>query len=219
MNKNNTKTKSDNPVPAVVLHLVDPDSRASASLDLCLERLAVHYRGTKFLRAGGHSTTLLLDAELAARAFRSPRKLQPETDLPALVAIRVDGVAVNTLSAVAGIDENTVSGSDNNNEAAAEVVDSAVEDWLHHSGVLIQRANATRGRLSDSSRRGGAHGLFDHDAWYEHPTKKMKEPRFDCAACPTVASRFRKSTWARRPRSKTDWWFRNRRLWVVGPAL
>lgn len=41
------------PPPAVVLHLVDPDSMASASLDVCLEKLALTFRGTKFLRSGG----------------------------------------------------------------------------------------------------------------------------------------------------------------------
>ena len=36
------------PSPAVVLHLVDPDSTASASLDLCLEELAETYEAPSF---------------------------------------------------------------------------------------------------------------------------------------------------------------------------
>jgi hypothetical protein len=52
---------------AVVLHIVDPDSIASASLDLYLETLSVTTAsGTKFLRSGGRAT-LLMDAELAGK--------------------------------------------------------------------------------------------------------------------------------------------------------
>ncbi len=75
------------PPPAVVLHLVDPDSMASATLDLCLEDLARTYKGTKFLRSGGRSV-LLMDSEMARKSL--PR-LSPDSDMPALVAIR-DGV-------------------------------------------------------------------------------------------------------------------------------
>ncbi|CAB9497304.1 expressed unknown protein [Seminavis robusta] len=125
--------------PAVVLHLVDPESIASASLDLLLEdlagmnthnnshhqnsRYAAAAKGTKFMRSGGRST-LLMDADLAARVL--PR-LQPDRDLPALVAIR-DGIVVNTCPRLSGL---TTHPTDH------EVDVDAVFQWLDRSGVLL----------------------------------------------------------------------------------
>ena len=114
--------KSKLPPHAVVLHLVDPDSYASARLDLILEDLAHIYRGTKFMRSGGRST-LLLDAELAKQVL--PR-LQPETDMPTLVAIR-DGVVLATCPNLQGLAQ-----SDN-------VSYDAVRDWLDKANVLVER--------------------------------------------------------------------------------
>lgn len=121
--------------PAVV-HLVDPDSIASASLDLFLESLAgcdadnnKRYhgvaRGTKFLRSGGRST-LLMDADLATKVL--PR-LQPDRDLPALVAIR-DGVVVNTCPRLSGLSIDAISD---------EVDTDAVYQWLDRCGVLLSQ--------------------------------------------------------------------------------
>ena len=156
----------DDPVPAVVLHLVDPDSRASASLDLCLEKLALHCKGTKFLRAGGR-TTLLLDADgLATRAFRP--NLRPDSDLPALVAIR-DGVAVNICPRLQGLTTDDSSPKD------VEIDESAVTDWLDRSGVLIEEPP----RLEAVCRiRPEEEALMD----YLMTTKPSvpEEPRFDC---------------------------------------
>lgn len=111
------------PPPAVVLHLVDADSMASATLDLYLEELAEKTaRGTKFIRSGGRST-LLMDAALAKQVL--PR-LKPDSDMPTLVAIR-DGVVVNTCPLLQGlVNEND------------EIVEHAVYDWLDRSGVLLK---------------------------------------------------------------------------------
>ena len=119
-------SKARQPPSAVVLHLVDPDSLASASLDYFLEsKLAPETKGTIFLRSGGRST-LLLDATLARKSFP---KLQPEMDLPALVAIR-DGVVVNTAPNLRGLCFDKDS----------EVDNRAVQHWLDRSGVLLSDA-------------------------------------------------------------------------------
>lgn len=104
--------------PAAVIHLVDPDSRLSAELDLYLEELASATPGTKFVRAGGRST-LLMDSALAAKVL--PR-LQPDRDMPALVAVK-DGVVVNQCPLAAFGRES--------------LEESAVRDWLDRSGVLL----------------------------------------------------------------------------------
>lgn len=112
------------PPPAVVLHLVDADSMASATLDLYLEKLAeTTARGTKFLRSGGRST-LLMNAELAKKVL--PRLL-PDKEMPALVSIR-DGVVVNACPSLQGlVDED------------GEIVTQAVYAWLDRSGVLLEQ--------------------------------------------------------------------------------
>jgi len=118
------------PPQAVVLHLVDPDSAASASLDLYLEELATkNARGTKFLRAGGRST-LLMESDIVAKVF--PR-LVPERDLPALVAIR-DGVVINVCPQLNGLvaQQRAI-----RQDEAAEIVPDAVYQWLDRSGVLL----------------------------------------------------------------------------------
>lgn len=110
---------------AVVLHLVDPDSLSSASLDLYLEALAVTHRGTKFLRSSGRAT-LLLDAEVAGKFLPL---LKPDADLPVLIAVR-DGVAVNVCPRLQGLTASVDS----------EIDESAVYEWLYRSGVLLERA-------------------------------------------------------------------------------
>ena len=109
------------PPPAVVLHLVDPDSMASASLDLCLEELATDCKGTIFCRSGGRST-LLMDPDICNKAFP---QLQPDRDMPALVAIK-DGVVVNTCPGLKSLCHSD-----------GQVEPRAVRDWLDRSGVLI----------------------------------------------------------------------------------
>ena len=114
--------KSKLPPHAVVLHLVDPDSYASARLDLILEDLARIYRGTKFMRSGGRST-LLLDAALAKQVLP---QLQPDTDMPTLVAIR-DGVVLATCPNLQGLAKSD------------DVSSGAVRDWLDKANVLVER--------------------------------------------------------------------------------
>jgi hypothetical protein len=116
------------PPPAVVLHLVDADSMASASLDLYLEQLARRYRGTMFLRSSGRAT-LLLDAALAGKSLPMFRSLaQPDVDLPALIAIR-DGVAINACLQLQGL-----SGSRTIDDF--DIEQAAVLYWLDGCGVL-----------------------------------------------------------------------------------
>lgn len=113
--------KATLPPHAVVLHLFDADSYASARLDLALEEMAHTYRGTKFIRADGRST-LLLDADLANHVF--PR-LQPDRDMPTLVAVR-DGVVVATCPNLQGLAKDDY------------VSSGAVIDWLDKANVLVE---------------------------------------------------------------------------------
>jgi hypothetical protein len=126
----NASTNRSHIVPpsAVVLHLVDADSMASASLDLYLDQLAKRYRGTMFLRSSGRAT-LLLDAVLVAKSLPMFRSLsQPDVYLPALVAIR-DGVAVNACLQLQGLlRSRTITDF--------EIEEAAVHDWLDGCGVL-----------------------------------------------------------------------------------
>lgn len=109
-----------------VLHLVDPDSIASASLDVFLEdSLASKNPGTKFVRTGGRSC-LLLEQTLASKHL--PR-LKPDADMPALVAFR-DGIAVAYCPRLEGLTD--VRGDE-------KVIPSVVEDWLDQAGVLASR--------------------------------------------------------------------------------
>mmetsp|Transcript_1206 Transcript_1206/g.1358 ORF Transcript_1206/g.1358 Transcript_1206/m.1358 type:complete len:409 (-) Transcript_1206:9-1235(-) len=113
------------PPPAVVLHLVDPDSIASASLDYYLETdLAKECAGTIFLRSSGRSV-LEMDLALAQKSFPS-NVLSPDRAIPALIAIR-DGVVVNTCPRLLGL----ASSSD------GIVEPHAVRHWLDRSGVLL----------------------------------------------------------------------------------
>jgi hypothetical protein len=143
---------------AVVLHLVDPDSTASAQLDLYLEHFTTsqHYaaRGTKFLRAIG-KLTLLFNADLANKAL--PR-LQPDSDMPALVAIR-NGVVTSVMPKLQGlVDRN------------CDLVEHAVEDWLERAGVLNQSLPRQMCRIRPEEE-----ALLD-----SMTTKKSSEEMFCC---------------------------------------
>ena len=119
------RTMAATVAPAVVLHLYDPESDMSASLDLFLEgpRMAGTYRGTKFLRGSGR-LALLLDANLAQQEL--PR-LRPESDLPALIAIRSGNVVAHCPAL-----ENLGSNSEGTIEPRA------VEEFLDRAGVLLR---------------------------------------------------------------------------------
>jgi hypothetical protein len=111
-----------NPPAAVVLHLFDPDSRKSASLDLFLESLALECKGTKFLRSGGRST-LLLNANSVAKGLSH---LDPNDDnqFPVLLAIR-HGDIVATSSRLEGFFDNDT------------LIPNAIRQWLDNAHVLI----------------------------------------------------------------------------------
>jgi len=111
------------PPPAVVLHLVDPESMASASLDIALEQvLCPRARGTIFLRSAGR-TTLERNADMVQKVLP---KVNPKTDLPLLVAIR-DGIVVATCPGLQGLV----------NPSTGRVMTSEVEAWLERTGVML----------------------------------------------------------------------------------
>ena len=120
-----SKSKGIPPPPqAVVLHLVDPDSMASASLDYYIEKeLGKECPGTMFVRSGGRSV-LLMDPALAKKTLPS-NILNSDKDLPALVAIR-DGVAIQACPRLLGLGEE-----------AGEIEPNAVRQWLDRAGVLL----------------------------------------------------------------------------------
>ena len=124
---NNTMMMTRPPPPAVVLHLVDPDSRASASLDFLLEtRLAMQYPGTIFMRSVGR-TTLLMNAPLLVHKHFPMLNVDGGDggDLPALVAIR-EGQVVNISKGLREVCQYE----------GGEIEPRAVEMWLEQSGVL-----------------------------------------------------------------------------------
>ena len=178
----NSKSNPVGVAPAVVLHLVDPESVASASLDLFLEELAgcsnnnpeentnanisnnsrYHNvaRGTKFMRSGGRST-LLMDADFATKVL--PR-LQVDRDLPALVAIK-DGVVVNTCPRLSGLTTDPMDD---------EIDTDAVFQWLDRSGVLLSQPP----HLDDVCRiRPEEEALMDY---LQMAAEVPKLDRFDC---------------------------------------
>jgi hypothetical protein len=149
------------PPPAVVLHLVDPDSIASASLDYFLEQeLALKHPGTIFMRAGGRST-FLMDAAIAQKAFSN--QLQMDRDFPALVAIR-DGVAVNICPRLRGLSA----------EEGGTIEPRAVEMWLEQSGVLRPQPPVFE---TLCYIRPEEEALMDYLA---QPKFKKEEERYDC---------------------------------------
>jgi len=148
---------------------VDPDSTASASLDLCLEELAETYRGTKFLRSGGRSV-LLMDSNLAQKSL--PR-LRPDADMPALVAIR-DGVVISVLPRLQGL---VTDGSDE-----AQVVPAEVRSWLDRAGVLEERPPPLE---EICGVRPEEEVLYEHLA----AAQRNAPPRYDCGI-PTCEKNF-----------------------------
>jgi len=110
----------------VVLHLVDPHSLASASLDYFIEtELAKECPGTMFMRSGGR-WVLLLDSALAQKSFPSSI-LDPDKNIPALVAIR-EGLVINACPRLLGLAADGGEG---------EIEPHAVRQWLDRSGVLL----------------------------------------------------------------------------------
>jgi hypothetical protein len=146
------------PPHAVVLHLVDPDSTQSASLDLYLETLAKECGGTVFCRSGGRST-LLLDSDISTRAFT---RLDAESDMPCLVAIR-DGIVVNTAPTLRGLHQGD------------DIESRAVHAWLDKCGVLVSQAPPLEYLCHI---RPEEDALMD----YLQTIKPAEEERFDCGS-------------------------------------
>lgn len=152
------------PPPAVVLHLVDPDSMGSASLDYFLETtLAATNPGTVFLRSGGRST-LLMDPSVAPKCLQS-NVLDPDRDIPALLAIR-DGIVVNTCPHLRGLT------SQNDDR----IDPYAVRQWLENSGVLLNQPP----RLDFlCAIRPEEDALMDYMDTHKHATP-MEEEFYNC---------------------------------------
>jgi hypothetical protein len=141
--KSSSSTRRRIPPSRCVVHLIDPHSMASASLDLFFERdLAPKMRGTLFVRSDGRSA-LRLHLEQLMKLLNSPdsvdsgrslaellerfRNNNSRTALPALLALR-NGHVVN---AMAGYDQ--VWGDPH---AGGTIVKEEVVRWLDRSGVL-----------------------------------------------------------------------------------
>jgi hypothetical protein len=157
------------PPPAVVLHLVDPDSVGSASLDYYLEtELAQENPGTMFLRSGGRST-LLMDSALARQSLPSS-VLDADRDLPALIAIR-DGTVVNVIPRLQGLTSSRGSHDD------GEVEPHAVRQWLDQCGVLLKDPP----RMDEMCFiRPEEDALMDYLSTQPQHYKVEEEERYDC---------------------------------------
>lgn len=114
---------------AVVVHLFDPESVSSPSLDLHLESIAPKLgRGTKFMSSCGRSV-LTMDRSLASRVLP---KFQVEKDIPALLVVR-EGVVVNICHQLLGL-------SDDRRLKDVEIIPDIVTDWLRHCNCLVEEA-------------------------------------------------------------------------------
>ena len=116
----------------VVVHLFDPHSIVSASLDLYLEELARRMRGTIFIRSEGRSTLILEEGLVQNGAL--PR-LQADRDLPVLIAIK-DGMVIQTSCGL----QDFVDKSRHCRSMTAEeedcIIPEAVYNWLDRLGIL-----------------------------------------------------------------------------------
>jgi hypothetical protein len=138
----NSTANSRIPPASVVVHLYDPDSLASASLDLYLEQaLALQYPGTVFLRSDGRITTKVERELLTQSANQSAgganshvgRALmqllqEPDEAFPALLVVR-SGHVINVACAFHRPSYNWI------DPTTGRVIPSAVEEWLERSSA------------------------------------------------------------------------------------
>ena len=105
--------------PGAVIHLYDPFSSLSVSLDLCLEDMAGKYPGTKFVRGIGVSSIVF------AKDCNDNSKWR-EGNFPMLLALK-HGQVVAFSSLL----------RDFSSSGQNEVEPRMVEQWLEYAGVLI----------------------------------------------------------------------------------
>jgi len=120
-NRQNTSmmSRAVNKDVSCVVHLYH-DAADSAHLDLHLESIASSHRGTKFLRVSGR-VALIINPEIVAQ--QPPlKRLDPNTDVPALVAVR-DGSVVTTTPLSDLCEGDTLD-------------PLALKQWLSQTGVL-----------------------------------------------------------------------------------
>ena len=125
-------------------------------------KLAGENPGTIFLRSNGR-TTLTFDATIANKKFPQLKM----DHMPALLAIR-DGVVVHMSSPK--LREFVL-------EEDGPVDDRAVENWLHHSGVLLSQPP----RMEELCYiRPEEDALMDYLATQKLPEVLVEEERYDC---------------------------------------
>ena len=118
-----TESAARRPPPrGSVLHLYDPHSSLSASMDLCLEDVAYRHPGTKFVR--GHGVDSLPHADGGGGGYNDGWR---RANLPMLLALR-DGEVVCWSSGL----RDFRSGDD----VGSGVIWYEVERWLDRAGVL-----------------------------------------------------------------------------------
>lgn len=117
------------------MHLFDPHSSLSSSLDLCLEDVARRYPGTKFVR--GHGVSSIAHAAAGGDGGGGGEDDGwRRADLPMLLALR-DGAIVAWSSGLRDFR--------NGNGTGVEI--DAVERWLDRAGALISDVPSHPDRL------------------------------------------------------------------------
>lgn len=162
------------PPSAVVLHLFDPDSLSSASLDYYIERdVAPTNMGTMFLRAHGRAT-LQWNADSPRMKSTMLGQLRPDRDLPCLIAIR-DGVAVNNCP---NLREFSCSRYED-----GEIEKHAVNCWLNQSGALIHRAPPVESLCNVRPEEDALMAYLEAGNQSKSKTEKKAGPEFDFYCC------------------------------------
>lgn len=104
--------------PGAVVHLYDPFSPLSVSLDLYLENVASRYPGTKFVRGIGVASVVFIDDSGETDKWK-------EGDFPMLLALKSGQVVTSS------------SGLRDFSKGQNDIEPRLVEQWLERAGVLI----------------------------------------------------------------------------------
>jgi hypothetical protein len=154
-----------NPPFAVIVHLFDPESIASASLDIHLESIAPKLgRGTKFMSSNGRSV-LNMDHSLASRIHPN---FQAEKDLPALLVVH-QGIVVNICRRLLDLTPDRMSTDE-------EIVPEVVTDWLRHCNSLVEEAPD----IADLCRIRPEEDALINNMMCKEVFSQVQEKRFDC---------------------------------------